>query len=110
LLWGVPDGASRNAGLSSRHHGQEAGLGVSPGLKMATPPRKRGLNPKASRALEFLANRPFGVTEALLLARGFSRRMLLALVREGLVTLTYERGRARGKMHITPAGRSAIEG
>ena len=77
---------------------------------MATQPRKRGLSPKASRALEMLANRPVGVAERLLLARGFSRRMLLGLVRQGLVTVTYERDRARGKMHITAAGRSAIEG
>jgi DNA-binding IclR family transcriptional regulator len=75
------------------------------GLSGATPPRKRHLGPKASRALEFLANRPSGVAEALMLARGFSRRMLLGLVREGLVTL-----RAGGKMQITAAGRSAIEG
>jgi hypothetical protein len=74
---------------------------------MATPPRHR-LSPKASRALRFLANRPFGVTEALLLARGFSRRMLRGLVRQGLATLTYERGRAGGKMQITAAGRIAL--
>jgi hypothetical protein len=75
---------------------------------MASPPRKRRLSPKASRALEFLANRPLGVAEALLLARGFSRRMLLGLIRQGLATLTYERGRAKGKMQITAAGRVAL--
>ena len=41
-----------------------------------------------------LANRPVGVGEQLLLARGFSRRMVLGLVRQGFATLTYERGRA----------------
>jgi hypothetical protein len=75
---------------------------------MAMPPRKRHLSPKASRALEFLANRPSGVTEALLLARGFSRRMLLGLVRQGLATLTYEGGRVKGRMQITAAGRQAL--
>ncbi len=81
---------------------------------MATRPRKRRLSPKARRALDLLANRPFGVTERLLLARGFSRRMLLGLVNQGLATLTYERVLARGKiieigkMQITAAGRDAL--
>jgi hypothetical protein len=75
---------------------------------MATPLRKHRLSPKASRALAFLANRPSGVTEALLLARGFSRRMLLGLVRQGLATLTYESGRVGGKVQITAAGRVAL--
>jgi hypothetical protein len=57
-----------------------------------------------------LANRPLGVAEALLLARGFSRRMLLGLVTQGLATLTYERGRAGGRMKITGAGRVALSG
>jgi hypothetical protein len=77
---------------------------------MASPPPKRGLSPKASRALAMLANRPLGVAEALLLARGFSRRMLLGLIRRGLVTVTYESGRAGGKMRITGAGRVALSG
>jgi hypothetical protein len=65
--------------------------------RMAVPPRNRHFSPKASCALEFLANRPTGVTEALLLARGFSRRMLLGLVRQGLAT-----SRIRG---VWPGGR-----
>jgi hypothetical protein len=81
---------------------------------MAAPPRKRRLSPKARRALELLANNPFGGTERLLLARGFSRRMLLGLVNQGLATLTYEKVLARGKiievgeMQITDAGRDAL--
>jgi hypothetical protein len=51
-----------------------------------------------------VANRPLGVAEALLLARGFSRRKLLGLVRQGLATPTYERRRAGGKMKITGRG------
>jgi hypothetical protein len=51
-----------------------------------------------------LANRPVGIAEQLLLAHGFSRQLLLGLVRQGLATLTYERGRAEGKMQITAAG------
>jgi hypothetical protein len=62
------------------------------------PPRKRRLSPKARRALDLLANRLSGVTERLLLARGFSRRMLLGLVKQGLATLTYERVLALGKI------------
>ena len=75
---------------------------------MPAAPRKHRLSPKARRALELLASRPFGVTERLVLARGFSRRMLLGLVRQGLATLTYEMVRADGKMQITTAGRNAL--
>jgi hypothetical protein len=79
---------------------------------MATQPRKRRLSPKARRALELCARRPLGVSERLLLARGFSRRMLLGLVRQGLATLTYEKARGKtieaGKVQITAAGRNAL--
>jgi hypothetical protein len=79
--------------------------------KMATQPRKRRLGPKVRRALEMLASRPFGVTERLMLARGFSRRMLLGLVNQGFATLAYEMdGKIFevGKMQITAAGRHAL--
>ena len=75
---------------------------------------KRRLSPKAHRALEMLARRPVGVTERLILARGFSRRMLLGLIRQRLATLTYEKAQTRGriieigKMQITAAGRNAL--
>ena len=85
-----------------------AGFGFRPGLKMATRPRKQRLSSKASRALEMLASRPVGVAEQLLIARGFSRRILLGLIREGFAILTYERGRAGVKMQITAAGRIAL--
>jgi hypothetical protein len=82
---------------------------------MAPPPRKHRLSPKARRALELLANRPSGVSERLLLARGFSRRMLIGLVKQGLATLTYEKVLPKGKaievgrVQITAAGRNAAE-
>jgi len=81
---------------------------LSSGTKMATQSRKRRLSPKARRALELLARRPFGVTEPLMLARGFSRRMLLGLVKQGLATLTYEMVRPDGKMQITAAERDIL--
>jgi hypothetical protein len=84
--------------------------------KMATEPRRPRLSPKARRALEMLACRPFGATERLMLARGFSRRMLLGLVKQRLAIVTYEIVRPdrktleTGKMQITAAGRNALSG
>jgi hypothetical protein len=81
---------------------------------MATRPRKRRLSPKARRVLELLANRPSGVSERLLLARGFSRRMLLGLAKQGLASLTYEKVLADGKaievgrVQFTAAGRNVL--
>jgi hypothetical protein len=40
----------------------------------------------ARRALELLASNPQGATEELLLAHGFSRRMLVGFLRSGLAT------------------------
>src|SRR5258706_15508253 len=51
---------------------------------MATPPRKHRLSPRARRALELLAGNALGVTEALMLAHGFTLRMLAGVVRVGL--------------------------
>jgi hypothetical protein len=51
-----------------------------------------------------------------MLARGFSRRMLLGLVKQRLATLTYKMARPDGtilevgKMQITAAGRNALAG
>ncbi len=51
-------------------------------VRMATPPRKSRLSPKARRALELLANNPFGVNEDLLrVGHGFSRGMTAGLIR-----------------------------
>jgi hypothetical protein len=64
---------------------------------MGKDPRKRCLSPKARRALELLARNPHGVTEALLLAHGFSRRMLAGFLRSGLATWNYQTVIAGGR-------------
>ena len=82
---------------------------------MGKSPRKRRLSPKARRALELLASNPQGTTEALLLAHGFSRRMLAGFLRSGLATWNYQTLIAGGRrievnyMMITEPGRRAIE-
>ena len=69
----------------------------------------------ARRALELLASNPQGATEALLLALGFSRRMLAGFLRSGLATWNYQTVIAGARtievnyMTITEAGRRAIE-
>jgi hypothetical protein len=66
------------------------------------------------RVLELLANTPNGASEALLLARGFSRGVIFELLQAGLVTKTQERTFAPGqpiyidRVVITDAGRVAI--
>jgi hypothetical protein len=61
-----------------------------------------------------LARRPVGVTERLMLARGFSRRMLLGFLKQRLAIPTYEMVRPGGKipevgkMQITAVGRNAL--
>src|SRR5258708_22698273 len=84
---------------------------------MATPPRKRRLSPKARRALELLANNPFGVNEDLLrVGHGFSRGMTAGLIRAGLALRYRMPLRVGGRtieviyVRITDAGRRAIEG
>ena len=58
-------------------------------VRMAPPPRKSRLSPKARRALELLANNPFGVNEDLLrVGHGFSRGMTAGLIRAGLALRT----------------------
>jgi hypothetical protein len=79
------------------------------------PPRKRHLNPRARRALELLASNALGLTEAFMLAHGFTRTMVAALVRTGFITTGHEVIGERGKMikitriEITAAGRWALE-
>jgi hypothetical protein len=69
------------------------------------------------RALKVLAKAgPRGVTEAFMLAHGFTAEMLTGLVLAGLATTQPETIRAGGRtievgfMRITDAGRRAIEG
>ncbi len=71
---------------------------------MAAPPRKHHLGAEQRRALQLLASSPFGVTEIIMLAHGFTRRMRAGLIRAGLAT-------ARGKtVRITAEGRRALKG
>ena len=71
-------------------------------------------SPDRRRALELLANSPNGCTEAVLLAYGLSRELLVDLIDDGFATASAERGRARGheieitRVRITVAGRRAI--
>jgi hypothetical protein len=80
------------------------------------PPRTRRLSPNAHRALQFLAKRPHGANEELLvLGHGFKRQMLAGLVLAGLATVVTETVRAGGptikveRYRITDAGRRALE-
>jgi hypothetical protein len=83
---------------------------------MGKPPRKHRLSPEQRRALELLASSPHGATEELLAyGHGFSRPMLVGLVRAGLATarrriiMAGDTPVEVGKVMITVAGRRAIE-
>jgi len=74
------------------------------------------LSAEQRRALVLLAGAGMnGVTEAIMLARGFTRAMLFLLVRKGHATARWELVRAGGKaievgrVRITAAGRRALE-
>jgi hypothetical protein len=77
---------------------------------------KRPLSPKARRALELLAGNPFGVTEALMCAHGFTFTMLAGLVHAGLAAAQREVVKVGGKtikidrVRITASGQKALEG
>jgi hypothetical protein len=81
-------------------------------LKQPTS-RRRGPKPNRRRALELLAGSRDGVTEATLLAHGFTD-MLADLIRAGLGTAKIERmvvvGGPMGvvRVRITDAGRQAL--
>ncbi len=81
---------------------------------MTAPSRKRHLTWQARRALELLLDQP-GITEAVILAHGFTERMLGRLARAGLITIRHEviRGDAGlievSKVKITYSGRRALE-
>ncbi len=70
--------------------------------------------PERQRALELLTSCRDGCPEALMIAHGFTARLLGALVREGLATATTERmlaGKtpmAVTRVRITDAGRRAL--
>jgi hypothetical protein len=81
---------------------------------MVLAPRKRRLSANAGRALEMLAADPRGVTEASMLTRGFTQRMLTGLVRSGLAMRYRMPMRAGDRtmeltyVMITVAGRRAL--
>ncbi len=80
-----------------------------------TVPRKRYLSPKARSALKLLASNSRDVTEAFVLAHGFTVTILAGLVRAGLATMHQEAGEAGGlqikseRYGITAAGWQALE-
>jgi hypothetical protein len=72
--------------------------------------------PRQRRALRLLAGSPLGVTEAIMLAHGFTIDLLVDLVHEGLATATPETVHAGKRaievvrVRITDAGRLALAG
>ncbi len=76
--------------------------------------RKRSPPATRRRALELIAWSPDGMTEAMLLAHGFTVEMLVDLIRAGLATAKAERVMAGGRsmqvtrVRITEAGRRAL--
>jgi hypothetical protein len=76
--------------------------------------RRRGPKPDRRRALELLSGSPDGMTEAILLAHGFTIDMLADLIRAGLATAKTERVLAGirpieiTRLQITSAGRRAL--
>jgi hypothetical protein len=76
--------------------------------------RRRLPKPDRRRALELLAASHDGATEAVMLAHGFTVKLLVELVNAGMVTATAERMVAGGRtmevarVRITEAGRRAI--
>jgi hypothetical protein len=79
-------------------------------------PRKPPLGPERRSVLGLLADAPLGLTEAMLMAHGFTIELLASLVRDGLATVRRESVNAGGRrvevtrIRITDAGRKAIEG
>ena len=73
------------------------------------------MTPEQRRALEMLADNPPGLTESMLMAYGFSLRMLADLVRDGLATAsssTLQVGRRNievVRVRITNAGIQALD-
>jgi hypothetical protein len=81
------------------------------------PRARKGLpKPDRRRALELLAASRDGVTEAIMLAHGFTVAQMVDLVRAGLASASAERVRAGSKaieiarVRITEAGRRLING
>jgi len=76
--------------------------------------RRRLPKPDHRRALELLAAAPHGLTEAMMVAHGFTLEHMVELITAGLAGAVHERVMA-GKnpmqvtrLRITPAGRRAL--
>jgi hypothetical protein len=81
--------------------------------KMPARPRKRYLSAQQRRALQLLADIPFGVNNAAMYLNGFERQTLERLLRAGLATTGEDLkagGQSIGRIRITEAGRRALEG
>lgn len=82
---------------------------------MAAASRKRRLSGEARRALALLVDQR-DASEALMFAHGFTDRMLVRLVRAGLIAIRREVIQAEaeltdvGRIRITDAGRRALDG
>jgi hypothetical protein len=73
---------------------------------MRPSPRKRSLGTQQRLVLQLLAGTPFGAIEATVLAAGFTRRLLVGLIRTGLVIAQSEMvgGQLIGRLRITQTG------
>jgi hypothetical protein len=80
---------------------------------MAVSPQ-RGFAADQRRALRLLAGSPLGATEAMVMAHGFTDKMLARLVGDGLATASPRSIHAGGRsmkvtwLRITDAGRQAL--
>jgi hypothetical protein len=105
---------SMGPGIVDCHWLPARGQGGIKWPRMGESLRKHHLGAEQRRALQFLASSPFGVSEAIMFAQGFKRRMLASLIRAGLATAQRENIKAGslavGRIRITEAGRRALEG
>jgi hypothetical protein len=58
--------------------------------EMLQPPRKYRLGARQRLAVQLLADSPFGATETAMFVNGFTRKMLVHLIRAGLATTERE--------------------
>jgi hypothetical protein len=82
--------------------------------EMLQPPRKYRLGARRRLVVQLLADSPFGATETAMSVNGFTRKMLVHLIRAGLATTDRENlkggSQSIGRVRITEAGRRALEG
>jgi hypothetical protein len=75
--------------------------------------RKRYLSAEHRRALQLLADIPFGVNDTTMFVNGFTRETIVRLVQAGLATTERDNlkaGQSIGRIRITEAGRQALKG